>query len=345
MKPILLLPALAAFAAASVPHADAADRIGVRHIAVPAPERGAPIDVAVWYPAASGGTPVLIGDNAVFEGVGAYQDAPILEGRFPIVLLSHGGLRAAPELDGWIASRLAAQGFVVAAPRPPRPTGLDAEAAPREIWLRPADLSATLSALEHDPALADKLDAGRVGALGFLLGGSSALALAGARVDAQAYARSCDPGGTGLDCAWFAKSGVDLHKTDARQMEGSRLDPRVKIVVAVDPELAAAFSAASLSAIAIPVHVISLGGPATIPPGLNAAGLEKRIPDARYDVMADATPFDSFSACKPEGAAILRRDGDDDSLCGDGAGPRAAIHVALAAMIAAAFKHQLQPGI
>lgn len=342
MKPLLPFLALALLAAAPVPHADAADRIGVRTISVMAPERGTPLDVTLWYPAAPGGSPVLIGDSAVFRGTAAQRDAPIASGSFPVILLSHGGLRAASNLDGWIASRLAAHGFVVATAHPPTLADRIAGDAPREIWLRPADLSATLTALEREPALADKIDLHRVGVLGFLLGGSSALALAGARVDAQIYARSCDDGGAVPDCAWFARNGVDLHKIDTARLGRSNLDPRIKAIVAVDPELAESFSVASLSGISIPVHIINLGQPDTSLPGPKAAGLAKLIPRARYDLIADVTPFDSFSECKPEGPAILRREGDDESLCNSETRPRAEIHAQLAAMIAAAFKRQLQ---
>jgi predicted dienelactone hydrolase len=345
MKLFLALPALALLVAPTIPHADAADRIGVRTIAVPAPARGTQLDVTLWYPTISDDAPVVVGDNAVFKGSSAHRDAPIASGSFPIILLSHGGLRAAPNLGVWIASRLAAQGFIVAAPHPPKPNGQNAWDATREIWLRPADLSATLTAVERDPGLAGRIDAREVGILGFLLGGSSALALAGARVDAETYARSCDNGGVGLDCAWFTKSGVDLHEVDTTNVGRSNLDPRIKAVVAVDPELTTTFSAASLSGISIPVHIINLGRPDTILPGLRAASLEKQIPGARYDLVPDATQFDSFNECKPEGPAILRREGDDESLCNYGTRPREEIHAQLAAMIAAIFKHRLPSGL
>jgi predicted dienelactone hydrolase len=331
-------------AAVAIPQADAADRIGVRTIVVPAPERGTQLNVTLWYPAASGGTPVVVGDNAVFKGTPAQQDAPIASGSFPVILLSHGGLRSAPNLDGWIGSQLATHGFVVAAPHPPAPAGHTMWDATREIWLRPGDLSATLTAVERDPALVDKIDVHKVGVLGFLLGGSSALALAGARVDAQIYARSCDHGGAGLDCAWFRRSGVDLHRIDSTNVGRSNLDLRIGTIVAIDPELAATFSAASLSGISVPVHIINLGRADAIAPGVNAASLAKLIPQARYDLIPDATSFDSFSECKPEGLMVLRREGDDEGLCSDRTRPRAQIHAQLAAMITAAFKRQLQSG-
>jgi predicted dienelactone hydrolase len=336
----VLCLAMLAIAAITPAHAD---RIGIREIAVPVPERETEISVLLWYPAAAGGEPVLVGDNAVFRGAPAFRDAPPAIGVFPVILLSHGGLRSAPGLDGWVAARLAAQGFIVAAPRL-RGARLEAAEAVREIWLRPADLTATLTALHGDPVWGGRIDAARVGALGFQLGGSSALALAGARLDAAAYARSCDDG-TGLDCAWFARNGVDLHKVDAAQIERSHLDPRIKAVFVVDPELAGIFTDQSLASVSVPVHVTNLGRREAMLPGLNAESLEGRIPAARYALLPDATHFDAFSPCKPQGAAILRSEGDDDGLCAGDLAAREAVHDQLGTMISTAFRRGLQVGL
>lgn len=329
--------------AAAVP-AGAEEGVGLRQLAVMAPERGQALDIALWYPAATGGTPVLFGDSAIFEGVPVQLDAPMADGPFPLVLLSHGGMRAAPDVSGWIAARLADEGFAVALVRPP---GLDeggAGAAIPEIWLRPADLRATLTALADDPELAGSMSLDRVGALGFFLGGTSVLALAGGRLDEASYRRSCDAGGTGLDCAWFAQAGVDLHEVDLAPLASSKPDERVAVAVAVDPELGSSFEAASLAGIEAPVLIINLGDPETIRPGLLAADLAALIPSARYAAVPDATPFGSFSLCKPKAAAILREEGADDSICRDGDGrTREEIHAGLAELVVDAFRPLLQP--
>jgi predicted dienelactone hydrolase len=310
----------------------AADAIGVREMTVPVPERQQPLTVALWYPAGEGGTAEFVGESKVFEGVPARRDAELADGDFPIVLLSHGGLRAASNQSGWIASRLADLGFLVAVVQPPRPA--DAGAAVAEIWLRPADLSATLTALYADPATAEHAAPGQVGAVGFFLGGTSVLALAGARLDAESYARSCDPPATGPDCAWFAADGVDLREVDAEKLTRSHLDARIGTIVAIDPELTASFSRDSLSMIAAQVAVINLGRPGGIPPGLEASGLQEAIPGSTYAGVPDATRFSAMAACKPQGAAILLEEGEDDTICGEGGLARERIHTRLAEMIA-----------
>jgi predicted dienelactone hydrolase len=312
----------------------AADAVGVRMMTVTASERAQPLTVTLWYPAGAGGTAERVGENKVFEGVPARRDADIADGTFPIVLLSHGGLRVAPNQSGWIASGLASLGFLVAVVQPPKPP--DARAAAAETWLRPADLSATLTALDADPTTAEHAAPGQAAAVGFFLGGTSGLALAGARLDADRYGRSCDPPATGPDCAWFAHDGVDLRDVDAAKLARSGRDPRIGTVVAIDPELTASFSPESLSEITASVTIINLGAPGPIAP--DASGLQTAIPGATYAAVPDATSFSAMAACKPQGADILLAEGEDDAICHEDARARERTHARLAIVIVDALR-------
>jgi predicted dienelactone hydrolase len=330
-----LAAAMIAVAAGATPAPAVADPVGVRAITVTAPERAQALTVTLWYPAGAGGTDERVGENKVFEGIPARRNADIADGTFPVVLLSHGGLRAAPNQSGWIASALASLGMIVAVVQPPRLA--DAEAAVAEARLRPADLSATLTALYADPETSERASPERVAAVGFLLGGTSGLALAGARLDAESYARSCDPPASGPYCAWFAAGGVDLNGVDSAELTRSNLDPRIGTVVAVDPELTTSFSPESLSEIDARVAIISLGGPGASAPGLDASGLHAAIPGATYASLPDATPFSAMAACTPHGAEILRAEGEDDAICAEDGPARERTHARLAEMIAGAI--------
>jgi predicted dienelactone hydrolase len=266
------------------------------------------------------------------------------DGSFPLILLSHGGLRSAPDSGAWIAARLAAQGFVVAEPNPPRLEPEHARDAPNELWLRPADLSATLTALGSDPTLRTRLDAKAIGVLGFQLGGTAALGLVGARINGQLYARSCEAERAAMDCTWFAKNGIDLHGVDIALAGRSNIDWGVRAAIAVDPELSEEIDPASLMEISAPVRVISLGQPDAIRPALEALRLARTIPGATYDIVTDAIHFSAFNPCKPKGPAILREEGDGEALCNDGQGPRLEVHALLAGMTAAFFRAHLQLG-
>lgn len=308
---------------------------GFRTLEVASPGRDAPISVNLWYPPGEGGSRNVVGGNKVFTGVPVVQDAAIADGEFPLVLLAHGGLRAAPQMSAWVAAYLALHGFIVAAPQPPQLGPDEAQAALAEVWLRPADLSATLQAIGADAELNAHLQKDRVGVLGFLLGGASALALAGAELDPARYAEMCDghvP--IGMDCFWFAQKGVDLHEVDITSLAQPSYNPKIKVAIAIDPELSIIFTPASLSGIVIPITIINLGAPDTILPGLNAASIEGLIPGATYATVTDATQFSAFSECTAKGALILQEEGDDAALCTDGGErSRAEIHGQLAEMI------------
>jgi len=337
----LLILLLSAWLLAADMPAHEANAVGLSFLSVPVAERHGIMDITLWYPATKGGTPVLIGDSPLFKGEIARQDAPKAAGSHPLILLSHGGLKSGPFIGAWMASRLASKGFVVAMMRQPDPHTMTSEESIREIWLRPADLSAALTAIERDDTLSGGIDRNRIGVLGFLVGGTSALSIAGGNIDPESFARSCDPGGTGIDCVEFATAGIDLHSVDRQKLSRSHLDPRVKAAVVIDPEFGASFTPESLAQISIPVRLINLGTPKTVWPGLRASDLKSAISGARYDLIVNALQYSAFSECKPAGASILREEGEEP-LCQDPEGTnRVAIHDSLAEMVAAAFRSDL----
>jgi predicted dienelactone hydrolase len=341
---ICLLVSATSFAADPSFAADTSNRVGVRMIELPSSSRGTDLKVMVWYPAQAGGTPVRVGEDRLFRGTEALKDAPPADGAFPLILVSHGSGGGIANLD-WIATRLAASGFVVAGPNHSGTTrGNSTPIDTTKIWQRPADLSDVLTVLKSDPFWGPHIDAGRIGAFGFSLGGHTVLALAGGRVDREAYARYCDLNRTMPDCVWFASGNVDLRQTDKPLFERSNLDPRFKSVVAIDPSVAQAFTAESLRAISIPVHIINIGSPGTIPVAVRFDKLAAEIPDADYQTVDGAVHLSFLAECQPDARTFLKSVGETDPLCDDAAGnprSREAIHTQFAAMIEAAFLHDL----
>ena len=320
---IALLGVVALLTGTDRARAAAEFEIGMQSRIIQADERGGPIDLGLWYPAAPGGNAETIGGNKVFAGVDAHRDAPVPDEYFPLVLLSHGGLRAAPGQGNWLAAALAARGYLVVVVQAPPPAE-DPDAALRETWLRPADLSTALASIMQDPAFSSHIDADRIGAIGFLRGATAALELAGARLDPARFAQLCDGAPVGPDCRWFRRLGLDLHSANLEPIGRAFTDGRIRTVVAVDPELGDRFDPTSLSSIAVPVTLINLGTADMRPPGLDAAELGQGIPGAQTTVLPEATPFGAFSLCTPQAAALL--EGEDEAVCSDRALPRAAVH-------------------
>lgn len=331
-----------------------AAEVGVRTLSVFAPERDHGLKVIVWYPAGAGGTPTMVGDNRLFKGAAALGDAPIAEGRFPLVLLSHG---SGGRIDGmnWLATALAEAGFVVAGPNHPGTTSGDSTpAATPKLWERTADLSALIDRFSTDAEWSRAIEPARIGVVGFSLGGAAALEIAGARADLEAYARYCDRYGK-WDCAWFsggrgyvddkpvAVEKVDLRKLDKVRFEQSNRDARVRTAVLVDPGLAQAYVAESLKAIDIPLSFINLGSAGTIPEAVISDRLAALVPQATYATVAEAVHFSFLPECKEGSAELLTSLGEVDPICEDtGRRPRADIHAELKRMIIEALQRSLK---
>jgi predicted dienelactone hydrolase len=328
--------------------ADADDNVGVRRIVAPSKERGGNLDVTVWYPAQSGGESVVLGESVFFVGTPAMRDAPISDGKFPLILLSHGaGLAGNPQAMSWIATPLAQQGFVVAAPTHPRNSGQNRSAAETmKIWLRPVDLTETLNAMEKDSFFKEHLDQGKIGALGLSMGGSTALAIAGARIDPKLLAGYCDTDALNPSlCGWIRQSGVDLHTMDLQSAGRDNEDKRIRFVMAIDPAPVDVFEFESFSEISIPVDLINLGRPETIPLTAQASRVAKAIPTARYAAIGDASHFSMFAECKPGASEIAESEKIGDPICTDNGGrSRNAIHAQLIDMTTAAFSRALKTG-
>ena len=328
--------------------ATASEFAGVRQIAVPSKERGSDLAVTVWYPADAGGEPVTLGESIFFAGTGAMLDAPISRGKYPLILLSHGaGLGGTPQAMSWIATPLAKQGFIVAAPTHPGNTGANRSAEETmKLWLRPADISATLDAVEKLPVFENSLEPARVGVLGLSMGGGTALALAGARIDPVRLAGYCDTGARNPSlCGWVRQSGVDLHAMDMKQAGRNNEDKRIRFAMAIDPAPVDVFRASTFSEVSIPVEIVNLGRPEDIPPTALASEIAKAIPQGKYSTIEDASHYSMFGACKPGAAEIAEAEQIGDPICSDGGGQsRLEIHKRLLDMATEAFERALKAG-
>lgn len=346
MKVWIMLCAAAFLAATMQSPTNAAGSTGVRDIVVPSGERGRNLDATAWYPAQPGGEEVVLGDSVFFVGTPAMRDAPIAKGKFPLILLSHGaGLAGNPQALSWIATPLAEQGFIVVAPRHPGNSGKDRSAAETmKMWLRPADLSETLNTIEKDAFFEAHLVPGKIGILGLSMGGGTALAIAGARLDPKRLASYCDTDALNPSlCGWIRLSGVDLHAMDLQGASRDNRDKRIRFAMAIDPAPVDIFDAGSFSEISIPIDIVNLGRPGQIPVTTDASAVAKTIPAARYETIEDASHYSMFAECKPGAAQIAEVEEIGDPICADGGGrPRNELHAQLVEMTARAFSNALK---
>ncbi|WP_146191532.1 alpha/beta hydrolase family protein [Azospirillum humicireducens] len=327
----LLLPAATGSALSGLPETTVA--VGYRSMTIASPARGGEVTVGIWYPAASdgdGGAGTLVGGSRVFEPTPARTGA-LPQGRHPLLVMAHGGLRAGGHIGDWLAAGMARAGYVVALVEP---VGFQPDGAGvlKELTARPADMSAAISALLGNAELSSTIEPGRIGTVGLLRGGTSAMALLGVRISGERYRSLCERSPEDRDCRWFAKAGISFSGLDLGPVGADHRDARVVAGVAVAPELTSIMTSEGLTAASRSMSVLLLDDAAI--PGAKVDDLAGFLPPDRLRSVAGATPFSLFPICATQAAALLRENGEDASLCRDDAGPnRMAIHRELRDMI------------
>ncbi|WP_424974948.1 alpha/beta hydrolase family protein [Dinoroseobacter sp. S124A] len=301
-----------------------------------ADHRARPIAASIWYPAAAPTYRAPVGDGPIFDPSFAYVGPAVAEGEHPLVLLSHGSGGNADSL-GWLSSGLVAQGAMVLAVDHPGSTSGDS--SPRrsvDLGARAQDLSAALDMVLADPSFARFVDRDRVSVVGFSLGGTTALGMAGVRFDGAVQDANCATGPEAADCVYFRLGGVRF--ADHPGYEADARDARITRSVAVDPGFGGSADPQSLAEALAGITLINLGdadrlGAADVGPDGNA--LAQRLPQTTYVELAPANHFTFLGTCKP-GAVALLEDEKDDPICTDPEGvDRAVIHDQLIAAIAA----------
>ena len=132
--------------------------------------------ISVWYPSPAEEREFKLGP---FDAVLAVDAEPVADGRHQIVLLSHGRL-GRPRNHHLTAKALVGAGFIVIAPLHTPDHLMVRDGIPKGIVWRVAELRHAMEAVLEDPAFRGIADTSRVHALGYSLGGLTALGAAGA---------------------------------------------------------------------------------------------------------------------------------------------------------------------
>ena len=332
MKRLALLSFLALFHALPA----AAEMLpGYDRFDLMAAHRSRPIAASVWYPAANATYPALVGDGPIFDPTRAFVGAAIAPGQHPLVLISHGSGGNADAL-GWLSAGLVARGAIVLAVNHPGSTSGDS--SPRrsiDLGARAKDLAAALDMVLSDPAFSPFIDQSRVSVVGFSLGGTSALGLAGLRFDGKAQDLRCTTGPDAADCGFFLRGGVSFAGSPGFAADAR--DPRIAHAIAIDPGFGGAVEAQSLNDITAGITLINLGEAhrlGAVDVGPTGNDLARRLSGATYTVIAPANHFTFLGTCKP-GAETMLEDEGEDAICSDPEGTvRKDIHTRLLEVVA-----------
>lgn len=287
--------------------------------------RGAQTEALVtnlWYPVDAdipeAAHTIDEGGRPLFQGHALTNGAPIsaAHARYPLVLLSHGTGGTAASLD-WLASALAANGYIVAGVNHPGNNSLE-PLTPEGFmlwWERATDQSEALDSLLADPVLGQRIDTARIGAAGFSLGGYTVLELAGARTDLQAFLNFCASPAADAIChppeMQRLQGGAPVPTHFTPQMSASMArsgasyrDARIKAVFAIAPALGEAFNEASFAGVEIPVSLMAGTGDVTVPVETNLRRMAGFMPNAKMTLLPGATHYTFMDTCVP---AVVER--------------------------------------
>jgi predicted dienelactone hydrolase len=310
----------------------------------------------VWYPAGSSAVekPVQIpGMSQVFVTGSASQDASLAASpvKFPLIVLSHGTGGSALQM-AWLGPELAAHGYIAAAVNHPGNNATEAYTALgfSTWWERARDLSTVIDKMLADSTFGGRVDASRVAAAGFSLGGYAMIEIAGGITEPAALTEFCaSPRADGTcksppEFPTLLEDFDRLSKTDAdfqaalRHASDSYRDPRVRAVFAIAPGLGPAFRSASLEKISIPVAIVAGESDASVPVASGPKYFAANIPGAKLTIFpGDVGHYVFLDSCTDAGRKTLAL------LCTDGKGvDRDAIHAKTAALAVEFFSATLK---
>jgi predicted dienelactone hydrolase len=310
----------------------------------------------VWYPAVASAVekPVEIpGLSALFVIGSAAQDATLASApaKFPMIVLSHGTGGSALQM-AWLGTALAAKGYIAVAVNHPGNNATEAYTAQgfSNWWERARDLSVVTDSMLADPMFGARIDANRIGAAGFSLGGYTMIEIAGGITNPQSLVDFCTSPRADLGCKsppefpTLVEDFKKLSATDAefqaalRHAGDSYRDARVRAVFAIAPALGPAFSAASLAKIDIPVDIVAGQADANAPIASNAKYFAANITGAKLTIFpGNVAHYVFLDSCTETGRKTL------PNICIDGEGvDRDAIHAKTAALAVEFFNATLK---
>jgi predicted dienelactone hydrolase len=280
----------------------------------------------IWYPAVDSTVeqPLQVPGLNIFllGSVARNAELAVAPRKFPLILLSHGTGGTALSL-AWFGTALAAHGYIVAGVNHP---GNNA-AEPYTVegfstwWEQARDLSEVIDVVLKDSTFGSRIDATRVGAAGFSLGGYTMIEIAGGITDPAAFIDFCaSPKADGIctsppefptlfeDFQKLVKENPEFlrHATDSYH------DARVRSVFAMAPALGPAFRPASLTKITIPVEIVAGEGDTNVPISSGAKYFAGNIPGSKLIIYPGAVGhyvfLDSCTEIGQKSASILCKD-------------------------------------
>lgn len=289
-----------------------------------------PMRAIAFYPSSEAQGLTKIGSYEV----AATEGAKIAIGRYPLLMLSHGNTGTPLALHD-LTTSLARKGFVVVAVLHPGDNYKDHSrlGTLSNLYGRPMQISAAISATLDDPELSPYVHDDQVGVIGYSAGGETALILAGAQPDLDRLRRYCQERPEDRD-ACTSKGELIADRDDLMPVA----DPRVHALLLMAP-LSLMFGRQTLADVHVPVLLYSGENDRLVFPDKNADALARKLPvEPEFKVIPGAGHFVFMAPCNDEQMAAM------PGLCTDAQGvDRVDIHRDLIYEAGRFFSNVLEP--
>ncbi|KMM78406.1 alpha/beta hydrolase family protein [Pseudomonas deceptionensis] len=251
-----------------------------------------PMRAIAFYPSAQAEGLTKMGNYEVE----ATEDAKIVTGRYPLLMLSHGNTGTPLALHD-LATSLARKGFVVVAVIHPGDNYKDHSrlGTLSNLYGRPMQISAAISATLADGDLSPYVHDDQVGVIGYSAGGETALILAGAEPDLDRLRRYCQERPEDHD-ACTTKGELIADRDDLVPVS----DSRVRALLLMAP-LSLMFGRQTLADVHVPVLLYSGENDSLVFPDMNADALARKLPmEPEFKVIPGAGHFVFMAPCTDE---------------------------------------------
>ncbi len=349
---------LAAFLLGSVVYATELYPVGLKQLNYVDSERSnwqgngpRPLSGLLWYPAKKG-SKVEDLDIAIFK-VGKFAIKAAMSedvAKMPLIVISHGTGGSAATMS-WLASTLSSEAYLVAAVNHHGNTAVEEEKRAEGFlawWERPRDISVLIDRLLQDPEIGPRIDTHRIGVAGFSLGGYTAIALGGAKLNFRNWVNMCKSEEGKTQCqlppeATFSRQdALNLlekpgpFQTILAKSDDSYRDPRISAVFLTAPVLASYMQPESLSSIRVPVRIVVGDADDQAPLERNTRVFAQQIPNANYQVLSKVGHYSFLPVCSMTGKIAAKL------YCNDHADvDRANIHALVGQQALDFFKREL----
>ncbi|KJK17133.1 dienelactone hydrolase [Pseudomonas sp. BIGb0427] len=302
--------------------------VGVHRLSFADPLDAQPVQALAFYPSTAPERSSRIDGYRVQ----AWEGAPMVIGRYPLLMLSHGNTGTPLALHD-LATALARRGFIVVAVTHPGDNARDHSrlGTLSNLYGRPLQISAAITASLGDSFLAPYINGPQVGVIGYSAGGETALILSGAQPDLERLQRYCQERPLDAD-ACKTKGVLIADRADLRAAP----DPRVKALMLMAP-LSLMFGRHALAEVKVPALIYSGDKDQLLAIDKNAQALARKLPvTPNYKLLAGAGHFVFMAPCDDEQRQKMA------ALCNDPDGvDREDIHLTLQAEAARFFNHTL----